>query len=335
MNGSRWQRIAALLAARNREFVRDRSSLIWNLAFPLLLLVGLALVFSGDPPARYQVGLIGNGDAAVAFLDTEHVRFIEETDPTVAQRKVARHQLDLLLDRGSGWYWVNEGSPNGYILERVLLGSTEQVLERQSISGEAVRYVDWAVPGVLGMNAMFSALFGVGYVIVRYRKNGVLKRFKVTPIGPLEFLLAQVLSRWWLIMVTLVVVFLAMDLLIDLRMLGSYLNLLLVFGLGSLSLISLGLVVAARTASEELANGLSNLMSWPMVLLSGVWFSLEGAPAWLQQAARLLPLTHLVDAARAVMIDGAGLAQIALPLAVLAGMTAVFLGLGAALFRWE
>lgn len=328
-------RVLALFAARNREFIRDRASLIWNIAFPLLLLVGLALVFSGEPPSRYQVGLLGEGRVASAFLETEHIRFIEETDPVAAQRKVARHRLDLVLDRDSGQYWINDSSSAGYILERLLLGSTEHALQRRNISGEAVRYVDWALPGVLGMNAMFSALFGVGYAIVRYRKNGVLKRFKATPLQPLEFLLAQVLSRWWLIMITLVAVFLVMDMVIDLRMLGSYLNLLLVFALGTLSLISLGLLVAARTASEELANGLSNLLSWPMVLLSGVWFSLEGAPVWLQQLAWLLPLTHLVDAARAVMIDGAGLAQIALPLTVLTVMGGGFLVLGAVLFRWE
>ncbi|MDX1606249.1 MAG: ABC transporter permease, partial [Candidatus Competibacterales bacterium] len=85
----------------------------------------------------------------------------------------------------------------------------------------------------------------------------------------------------------------------------------------------------------ELANGLSNLMSWPMVLLSGIWFSLEGAPTWVQQAAQLLPLTHMVDATRAVMIDGAGLVDVADSLAVLAAMTVLFLALGARLFRWE
>lgn len=328
-------RVGALMAARNREFLRDRSSLTWNLLFPVLLVVGLTIVFSGQAPDRYQVGLYGQGDAGAQFLDTEYIRFVpvDQLDPAID--KVGRHQLDLLLDRAGGRYWVNDSSPNGYLLERVLRGSGGESLTRQTVSGAGVRYVDWVLPGVLGMNIMFSSLFGVGYVVVRYRKNGMLKRLKATPLRPVEFLLAQVLSRLWLNLGSVLLVLLVLQWLIDFRMLGSYLNLLLVFALGALSLISLGLVVAARTASEELAGGLTNLMSWPMVLLSGVWFSLEGAPEWLRQCAQLLPLTHVVGAARAIMVDGAGLIEIAAPLTLLTGMTVVFLGLGAALFRWE
>lgn len=328
-------RVGALLAARNREFLRDRSSLTWNLLFPVLLVVGLGIVFSGSPPDRYRVGLYGAGDAAEQFLDTDYILFVPVEQLAPAIDKVDRHQLDLLLDRTGGRYWVNDSSPNGYMLERVLRGSGGESLTRQSVSGAGVRYVDWVLPGVLGMNIMFSSLFGVGYVVVRYRKNGMLKRLKATPLRPVEFLLAQVLSRLWLNLGSVLLVLLVLQWLIDFRMLGSYLVLLLVFALGALSLISLGLVVAARTASEELAGGLTNLMSWPMVLLSGVWFSLEGAPEWLQQCAQLLPLTHVVGAARAIMVDGAGLIDIAAPLAVLAGMTVLFLSLGATLFRWE
>lgn len=329
------RRVGALLAARNREFLRDHTSLTWNLLFPVLLVAGLAIVFSGKPPAMYQVGLYGDGPAAAEFMDTEYVRFVPEASLEAAIRKVARHQLDLLIDRPTGRYWVNDSSPKGYILERVLQGSVGRPLQRLTVTDEAVRYVDWVLPGVLGMNIMFSSLFGVGYVVVRYRKNGVLKRLKATPLTPLEFLLAQVLSRLGLNLGALALVLIVLNLLIDFRMLGSYLNLLLVFVLGALSLISLGVIVSTRTASEELAGGLSNLLSWPMVLLSGVWFSLEGAPWWVQQAAQLLPLTHIVAAARAVMVDGAGLTDIAGSLLVLAGMATVFLLLGAILFRWE
>ncbi len=329
------QRIAAVLAARNREFLRDRSSLTWNLLFPVLLVMGLAIVFSGDPPARYQVGVYGEGSAAADFLDTEHIRFVRVDELPSAIDKVTRHQLDLLLDRDQGRYWINDRSPNGYLLERVLRGSGDAHLRRQAVSGAEVRYVDWVLPGVLGMNVMFSSLFGVGYVVVRYRKNGMLRRLKATPLRPIEFLMAQVLSRLWLNLGSVLLVLLALQQLIDFRMLGGYPALLLVFALGALSLISLSMVVAARTASEELAGGLTNLLSWPMVLLSGVWFSLEGAPQWLQQLAQLLPLTHMVGAARSVMVDGAELIDIAGSLTILTGMTVLFLGLSAALFRWE
>ena len=138
-----------------------------------------------------------------------------------------------------------------------------------------------------------------------------------------------------LIMVITVFVYTGTHLILDTRMEGSYLTLLLVAALGAISLISMGLVVAARATSEELAGGLLNLINWPMMLLSGVWFSLDGAPAWVVQLAKIFPLTHINDAARAVMTDGAGLAEIAPQIGVLGAMTLVFLSLGAGLFRWE
>ena len=109
-------------------------------------------------------------------------------------------------------YWINDESPKGYILEQVLRGSTAPPeFDKQRVSGRVIRYVDWVVPGVLAMNMMFSCLFGVGYVIVRYRKNGMLKRLKATPLTPLEFLSAQVASRWWLTLATTVLVFAGAD----------------------------------------------------------------------------------------------------------------------------
>jgi ABC-type multidrug transport system permease subunit len=118
-------------------------------------------------------------------------------------------------------------------------------------------------------------------------------------------------------------------------MFGSYWLLLLSLILGALSIISLALIVAARLANQEAANGLLNLISWPMMLLSGVWFSLEGSPEWVQLVAQLLPLTHLIQAARMIMLDGAGVMAIGHHLLILLLMSAVCIALGARLFRWE
>ena len=135
------------------------------------------------------------------------------------------------------------------------------------------------------MNMMFSALWGVGYVVVRYRKNGVLKRLKVTPLTAFEYLSAQALSRIFLLMFTLTVVWTGCDLIFSFTVLGSYFNLFLVFCLGSLSLTALGLVLASRGTSEEFTTGILNFISWPMMFLSEVWFSLEGAPDWVMSGS--------------------------------------------------
>ncbi len=232
-------------------------------------------------------------------------------------------------------YWINTNSPNGYVLERMLGAEGKTAYQRNAVTGHEIRYVDWVVPGILAMNMMFSCLFGVGYVIVRYRKNGFLKRLKATPLRPFEFLLAQMVSRLLLIQIITVLVYAGCNYFIHFQMRGSYANLFLISLLGAICLISLGLLVAARLSSEELAGGILNLITWPMMLLSGVWFSLEGTNPIVRKIAQFLPLTHLVDGARAIMTEGAGLADIAPHLAVLVLMTAVFLSIGSLIFRWE
>jgi ABC-type multidrug transport system permease subunit len=116
---------------------------------------------------------------------------------------------------------------------------------------------------------------------------------------------------------------------------GSYITLFIVLVVGAVSLISMGLMIAARVTSEELAGGLLNMVTWPMMMLSGVWFSLEAANDAVRNIAKVFPLTHILDSARAVMLDGANLAAIAPQLISLLAMTAVFLVIGAVIFRWH
>ena len=336
-------RVLAVWHARNLEFLRDRSTLIFNLLFPLALVVAFAVIFGGQPRALFKVDVVLPPGAALdaalhPFLATRYVDFVriapEKVPATI--RKVERHQVDLLLDlRGAPRYWINEDSPKGYLAEKLLLEAAPAGATREPVSGAAVRYVDWLLPGILGMNMMFSCLFGVGYVVVRYRKSGFLRRLSATPVTAFEFGAAQVLSRLLLTVSVTALLYAALALLVPFRNEGSVALLLLVAIAGALAMISFGFMMAARFASEELANGAINLASWPMMLLSGVWFSLEGAPAWLQASAKVLPLTQMLDAARAVMLDGAGFPQVLPHLGWLAAMTLLFLGVAAAGFRWR
>lgn len=331
-------RILAVLYARNLEFIRDRSSLGWNIFMPLVLVFGLAIIFSGEDTSQFKVAVLRDAQGAPQahpFFDTRFIEFIPVTDVEETLRKVGRHQLDMLFDTRQGTrYWVNEDSPTGYIVEKLLL-QADPAARKEIVTGRAIRYVDWLVPGILGMNMMFSCLFGVGYVVVRYRKNGFLKRLRATPLRAVEFIVAQVLSRLILIMAITAIVFLGVKYALDIPVEGSYLLLGLVALLGGIALVSLSLLMAARVSSEEFAGGLLNMISWPMMLLSGVFFSLEGSSAWLQQTAQALPLTQTLAAARSVMIDGAGLVEIWPNLVALMLMSLVFLFAGSALFKWR
>ncbi|WP_199720491.1 ABC transporter permease [Stagnimonas aquatica] len=332
------KRLFAMVKARMLEVARDRLVLIWNLLFAPLLMVGMALVFSASPQTVAKVGVLGEAPLSAEtypFLGTPAVQFYRETTPEEGILKVERQSIDLLLDLRSqpARYWLNDDSAKGRLLQQLLVAGDSRA-QAQPVSGEKLRYADWLVPGLLALNIMLSSLFAVGHVIVRYRKSGYLKRLKGTPLRAVEFVGAQMIACLILVVVITAAMFTACNAMLGLRMEGNYLNLLLVATLGSMSMIAMSLLVAARVASEELSGGLLNLIAWPMLVLSGVFFSLDGAPSVVQALAALLPLTHMLDAGRAVMLDGAGLLDIAPDLLALCAMTALFLALGAWLFRW-
>ncbi|BBO67127.1 transport permease protein [Desulfosarcina alkanivorans] len=347
----RFKRLWAVFRARNREFFRDREAFGWNFLFPFLIILGFGVIFKGDYASPFKVGVFPvphgaavNGsidnlpDSFAAFKAISLVGF-----DTYAQGmdKLKHHKIDLLVEAGTRpvRYWVSDASPSGAIAERLLKGALAvppagDRFEKRDVQGVPIRYIDWLFPGVLGMNMMFSALYGVGWVVVRYRKNGVLKRLKATPLTAFEYLSAQLLSRIFLLMFTLVMVWVGCDLILDFKVYGRLLDLFLVFLAGSVCMTALGLVIASRGTSEEFANGILNFICWPMMFLSEVWFSIEGAPAWLKAAAKIFPLTHVLTAARKVMNEGAGLLAVTPEMTILCAMTLAFLLVGAALFSW-
>jgi ABC-2 type transport system permease protein len=328
-------RFRAIFHARNMEFLRDRATLLWNIALPVFLVFGFAFAFRGGGNDVFSVGYLGEVPDDLAFFELEHIEFIPYEDVEEAITKVRYHQVNLLIDLDAGAYYINESSPEGDLARQLLTSMHGTRFEQRTVSGRAIRYVDWFVPGLIGMNMMFSGVFGVGFVLVRYRKNGVLKRVKATPVSKLQFVSAQVVSRFLIVVITSVVVFTGTNLALKFMMQGSYLLLLAHTMLAVLCMISLGLVFATRIKSEELAGGLINLVTFPMILISGVFFSLEGSAPIVQTISKLFPLTHFINGARAIMLEGAGIAQVAPNMLVLAGFTILFLAMGSLLFRWE
>jgi ABC-type multidrug transport system permease subunit len=374
-----FKQFAAMFKARTMEFVRDRGTLLWNVAMPIFLVFGFAFATNG-PDKLFKVGVMAPAgvkpaaalaQSGLGQLSQDEQVSLVRYDPAkiplpAALKKLSQHQLEMLVDPSTHRYWVNPESSKSRLLLRIyslpqtvaaqgltpiagnaaLAGNSGDAANAANASplsgytqglsgGKAVRYVDWLVPGAIGMNMLFSCLFGVGFVIVRYRKNGVLKRFKATPVSALNFVLAQGASRFVIVLITAVIVYAGTNIFLHFTMNGSYLLLVLVTALAIISMISLGLVFASRFKSEELANGLMNLATFPMLLLSGVFFSLEGAPEFLRGISWALPLTHFTDAAREIMLDGAGILTVAPHLLFLGGVSVIFLLIAARLFKWE
>jgi len=340
-----------MFKARNWEFFRDRASFGWNFLFPFLLVAGFGILFGGREPSAYKIGVFPAPTAAVevaaldlpeAFKETRFLQFVGFASQNEAMEKLRHHKVDIVIRTGPPpyAYWINDSSPNGHLAEKVFqasltTGVDATMLVRGRINSSEIRYIDWLFPGILAMNMMFSALWGVGYIVVRYRKNGALRRLKATPLTAFEYLSAQMLSRLFLLMFTLIVVWFGCDLVFDFHVEGALAHIFLMFFLGSLSLTSMGLVLAARGTSEEFTTGTLNFISWPMMFLSEVWFSLEGAPGWVKQVAQAFPLTHLLQGIRKIMNDGAGLVDVLPEMVVLLLMTGGFLMLGAYLFSWD
>ncbi len=343
------RRIWIMFLARNKEFFRDHAAFGWNFAFPFLIIIGFGIIFSDQHMQKFKVGIFpvqpttdySATTVTPTFLQDRAITLIPIADRDDGLHKIRLHAIDLLIDGEAAepTYWVNDASPSGYIAERLYLSSLREqeppAVTRQLVSGEQVRYIDWFFPGIMAMNMMFSALWGVGYIIVRYRKNGALKRLHATPLTAFEYLGSQLLSRIFLLMFTFSVVWFGCDLIFDFRMQGSLALFLFIFFLGGMSLCSIGLLLAARGTSEEFTSGVLNFISWPMMFLSEVWFSIEGAPQWVQQCAWLLPLTHLLKAARKVMNEGAGFLDVQLECGLMLLTTIVFIGLAAWLFSWN
>ncbi|MDY6790448.1 MAG: ABC transporter permease [Thermodesulfobacteriota bacterium] len=344
-------RILAILKASNYEFFRDKGLLGWNLLFPFLIVVGFGLIFGGGNRPDYKVGVFPYTAENVIqaelnlpeeFKNEASIEFIAFPNFEIGLDKLNHHKIDMLVNLKSEefQYWVSSSSPKGYIVEKLYYSSLipqnmKQLGKKQVIQGKEIRYIDFLFPGILAMNMMFSALFGVGYIIVRYRKNGVLKRLKATPLTALEYLTAQTISRLIILTFMVVIIWIGCDLIFSFNVEGSYFDLVIVFLTGGFSLISLGVIVASRGTNEELTSGILNFLTWPMMFLSEVWFSIEGAPQWLKMFANIFPLTHLLRAARKIMNDGQRLFDVIPEISILLIMTAVFLAIGASLFSWR
>ena len=341
------KRFITLTISRTKEFYRDRSALGWNILFPFLVIIGFSFIFNQDKQTQFKVGELQNSGTVInseivenykAFRATRFIEFVSFDKETPAIEKLRHHRIDFLINKNTGRYWVSSSSPKGYMVEKLLMASISSgktATRKETITGEEIPYIEWLFPGILAMNIMFSSLFGVGYTIVRYRKNGVLKRISVAPVRTFEFLTAQVVSRMIVITATTVFVYAGCSWLYDFSNRGSYFALFVVFLLGGFSLVSLGLLVASRSSSEEFAGGILNLLTWPMMFLSEVWFSLEGANPVVITISKIFPLTHMTSAARSIMNDGATLAEIKEPVILMAAMSLVFITLGSFFFSWQ
>lgn len=338
--------LVSLVLMHWRTFYREPSAIFWTFGFPLLLALALGSAFRSRPPAPATVA-VEPGPAAEAIRDT--LAKSPEISPELLDSEVARAALhtgkvDLVVVPGPPHtYRFDPTRPEARVAQLVVDDALQRaagrvdpvpVVEAQ-VTDPGSRYIDVLVPGLLGMGLMLSGLWGIGYTIVEMRTHKTIKRMAATPMRRSDFLLSFILNNALFLIGELPLLLLFGVLVFDVPVRGSIGLLLGIATLGSLAFAGLGLLMSARVQNTQAVSGLISLVSMPMFVLSGTFFSASRFPDAAQPFVRALPLTALNDALRAVMLDGAGLSGVARPVLVLLAWGAVSFTAALKMFRWQ
>jgi ABC-type multidrug transport system permease subunit len=338
-----------MLMAQLRQLYREPEFLFWAFAFPIVLSVGLGIAFREKPPDPVLVGVLQRPGAEGLYLQLSAAKELrlEWVDSESGRRALRRGRLSILAEApaASGRPAVlrlDPTRPDAALARLEVVDALQRAAGRRDpveIHVEAMaepggRYIDFLIPGLLGMNMMNGGLWGLGFVLVDMRIRKLMKRLVATPMRRSDFLLATLTGRFTVVLLEVAALLAIGYGLFGLRVSGSYGAVAAVSALGSFTFASLGLLVGSRARKIETAAGLVNLVTMPMLLVSGVFFSYERFPEAIRPLIRSLPLTALNDALRAVINEGADLASQAHNLGILAVWALISFLLAVWRFRW-
>jgi ABC-2 type transport system permease protein len=341
--------LVQLTRVRYREFFREPEAVFWVFIFPVLLAAGLGIAFRNRGPERTVVGVVAGQPEAARLA--EALRREKELEASLLSDSAATEALrtgDIALvivpsAGGAVEYRYDDTRPESRIA-RLLVDAALQrsagrhdpmAVKDQLVQERGARYIDFLVPGLLGMNLMGSGIWGLGFAIVDARKKRLLKRLIATPMSRGQYLASFVLSRLTLLFIEvgLLLGFGVLAFGVPLR--GSLPLLVVICLLSSLAFAALGLLIASRAQTMEGVSGLMNLVMLPMWIFSGVFFSAARFPDAIQPLIQVLPLTAVIDALRANILRGAGWQSVAPELAILVAWLVVSFLLALKLFRWR
>ena len=342
-----------LTTVRFKEFLREPEALFWTFVFPILIAIGLGIAFRNRPPDVVHVGVVGTtpaadrlaaairarpgGGLAVAQLSADSARLALRTGRVALlvlpeANDAARVQYefdDTRPDARTARLLADDAIQRGFGRADPVAVSERQVRER------GARYIDFVIPGLLGMNVMGSSIWGLGFAIVDARRKKLLKRLVATPMSRIQYLVSFVISRLVLLVGEAAVLLGFAVLLFHVPVRGSLWQLACILVLSAFAFGGLGLLLASRSRTIEGASGLMNLAMMPMWILSGVFFSWENFPKVVHPFIQALPLTAVNDALRASMLRGIGWNGIVSQLAVLVVWMVLTTFLALKWFRWQ
>jgi ABC-2 type transport system permease protein len=349
--------LVQLTLVRFREFIRQPEAVFWTFVFPILLAIGLGLAFRSRPPEKVKVAIVGRytqsgldvrsaaeeyrralaADSSIlveVLDDTAAARALRTAKITLAVRPAESRSIEYVFDpqrseSRSARLLVDRAIQSGAGRKDPVRVTERRVTERGS------RYIDFVIPGLLGMNLMGSGIWGIGFAIVDSRSKRLLKRFMATPMSRAEYLMSFVFSRLFFLILEVATLlgFGALAFGVPLR--GSIAELAVICLVSALSFGGLGLLIASRARTIEAVSGLMNFVMLPMWIFSGVFFSSSNFPHAVQPLIRILPLTAVNDALRANMLEGIPITGLGFEMTVITAWLLVAFVAALRLFRWR
>ena len=354
-----------LLVANFRQFFRDKTTMFFTFAFPLLFMLIFGFVFSGEGSTTYSIGLVREddstaGEAIAAAISSVPIFEITEgeLDDLLARFEDGDFNgvifipagIDAAISGGSATDIVVFHDPSQTTSSQIILsvmGDVIGAMDKQitgapvvlrmideSIQSNELGYIDYLVPGILAMSILFLGLFGA-LPMVEWREKQVLKRFGATPVTRLHIISSQITYRLVLAVIQTLIIIAVAYFVFDVQMVGNWLLLFGLVVLGALTLVSIGYLAVARARTVEGAMPLIQLIQFPMLFLSGIFFPIDFMPEFMKPIVTAIPLTYLADALRQIMVDATPAFSITTDVAVLVGWLVVTIALSVKFFRWE
>lgn len=351
--------LLAMVRANVTMSLRNRTALFWNLAFPALFIVIFGVVFGRGATVQFDVGVAGPEsayrDQVVAALQEKPTFVVSQGDEAAERQALQAGDRAVVAVFGTS----AQGDPSGLppvtlyfdVTEgptaQVAVGAVRQVLidvaggppplpiAEEPVTSQDVSFMDVFAPGILAMSLMNSGIIGLATAFVVYRERGILRRIRVTPFPLPSFILARVLSQLIVAALQSVILIGVAWALFGLHLRGNPLVVLLSIMVGALAMLAIGFAISGMAPNAETAASYANLITFPMLFLSGIFFSMENAPAWLRPITNVLPLSYLVDALREPMTYGNGLSAIWGDLAALLLTFVIAMAIAVRFFRWD
>ncbi|HXG67367.1 MAG TPA: ABC transporter permease [Blastocatellia bacterium] len=338
-----------LTLARMREFLREKEAVFWVFVFPVLLACALGIAFRNTAPEEIPVA-VANQEIAAALARQPGIKplVLSEADAAQALRTgkvaiVVSEISNLKSEISNHTYRYDPTRPDSRMARLAVDDALQRALGRADVASAqdvtvtepGARYIDFLIPGLIGLNLMGSGMWGLGFAVVIARTQKLLKRLAATPMRRSHYLLSFMLSRLTFLGFEVAAVLVFAWLAFGVAVHGSVFNVALIALTGAMAFAGLGLLVAARPKTIEGVSGLMNLVMMPMWLLSGTFFSSERFPDAVQPFIKALPLTALNDALRAIISDGNGLAAVWSQLAVMLAWGLVSFAIALRIFRWQ